>query len=116
MWFFLASHRGLFESVDVQFLHLQHCFRHAPSASAVGILHQLCESCRNDLPAHAVAIAEPPALFDCPTVRQRIPEMVDLGLVTAVHDERYGVVEGIEGAGADSLELLTGKRELNDRD
>ena len=54
----------------------------------IGIAHELAQSVGHDLPGHAEAVREPPALRGLATVDETIPIVVDLGLGLAVDDER----------------------------
>ena len=64
----------------------------------------------------AEAVIQPTALLRLSAFEQRVPVLVDLGLVFAVHDERHCMVERVERAGGHGREVLPEENELDDLD
>jgi transposase-like protein len=65
---------GLPEPVDVDLDHLQHRLGDPSSPRRILVLDELAEHRRNDLPEHAVAVLQPPALLGGPALGQSVPE------------------------------------------
>lgn len=84
-------------------------------ARAVRVGHHPLELGRDDLPAQAVAIDEPAALYGlAASSEERVPVSIELRLVVADHDERDRVVELVVRTGADRLEALAEEGEIDD--
>src|SRR5690348_4398592 len=101
---------------DVELLHLQHCLHGALRPRVVPMFVELVHEVRDDLPRHAVAILEPPALL-----RLRIasrgklrPVVIDFILRRAVHLQRDRFVEREDGPAVERRERLSVELERDD--
>src|SRR5215218_6503648 len=95
----LAESRGggcgrVLERGDVDLPHLQHRGHHALRRLRVGIVEQLLQPPRDDLPGHPEAVLEPAARALLAALAEPAPVFVDLLLRAAVDLERDRLVEG----------------------
>src|SRR6266496_6093551 len=80
------------ESLDVELAHFHHC-RH-DSFGLLRIFQQLVQHGRDDLPGKAELVLEPAARSRLAAAfRELRPQLVDLFLRLAIHDERNGFAE-----------------------
>src|SRR5512146_1748433 len=85
----LALGVGSPQRADVELLHLHHRLHHASRALGIGILDELEQRRRDDLPGQAEPVLEPPALtFLSAAGRELPPQLVHLLLRLAVDHER----------------------------
>src|SRR5437588_1074845 len=108
----LAVVRGL-QLRDVQLDHLQHRVGDTLRAHRVLVARHLVHDGRDDLPAHAVFVFQPPAWLGLAAFEQRVPVAIELGLVVTNDDQRDRVIEQVERPGADRLEALAKEREVH---
>jgi hypothetical protein len=95
-----------------RFAHLEHRLHRPAGTLRVGVVDQLAQPARDDLPRQPEAVLEPAARPGLAAARrQRLPQPVDLGLVVAVDDERHRLVEPELRAAVEALELLASEGE-----
>ena len=100
---FRLSGNCLLQPGDVDLHHFHHRVRGPLGLHPIRFSHHLAQNRRDDLPRNPIAILQPSALFRCSALQQRVPVAIDLGLIIAVHHERYRVVERVERAGLDLI-------------
>src|SRR5438105_613736 len=109
----LAVVRGL-QLRDVQPDHLQHRVGDTLRAHRVLVAHHFVHEGRDDLPAHAVPVFQPPACLGLAALEQRVPVAIELGLVVTSDHQRDRVIERVERPGTHCLEALAKEREVHD--
>jgi hypothetical protein len=102
-----SLHRG-----DIDLLHLEHRLHGAPGSARIGVLQQRDQLPGDDLPGQAEPVLEPAALARRAAVRgQRVPIIIDLGLVLAVDGEGNRLGELEVGAAVEADIGSAGERE-----
>src|SRR5713226_5095792 len=84
---------GPLEAFDVDLLHLHHRLHDALRDCGIGIAQELRQSGRNDLPRQAELVLDPAAHLLLSAGGELLPQLVELFLGLAIHDERYGLRE-----------------------
>lgn len=77
---------GLFQSCNVEFLHLKEGLCYTRHSLLVTVLQHLGQDAGDDLPRHAVFVIEPAALVCLAALGKFYPKMIDLFLIFAVND------------------------------
>src|ERR1700728_4154703 len=104
----LLLRRGLQRS-DVELYHLHH------RSHRFGMLQDLANLLRHDLPAQAELVRQPAAGHGLATLKQLVPVAVDLGLVLARDGVRESRRERVRGATVEERHLLAHKFNGDDR-
>src|SRR6266540_1329906 len=107
---------GSLQRRDVEFLHLEHDFHHAPGLGSVRIGKEPVQHRRHDLPREAEAVLHPAALFGLRDGRQGFPVPIHLRLVLARDRERDGFVELEVRSPIQAAELLAHQCEVDGQD
>src|SRR5712664_99007 len=84
---------GPLQAFDVDLLHLHHRLHDALRYCGIGIAQELRQRGRNDLPRQTELILEPAAHLLLSASGELLPQLVDLFLGLAIHDERYRLRE-----------------------
>jgi len=105
---------GVLRRGDLYLAHLEHRLHSPAGTPGIGIVEQLIEPARNDLPGQPEAVLEPPARTRLAAVRrERVPQPIDLGPVVAADDERDRLVEREVRTTVEALEPLAGDGEVD---
>src|SRR5262245_2437030 len=107
----LGGVRSALQLSDVELLHLEHGSHRSLRPPRVGVADEFQQPGGDDLPREAEPVLQPPALALLPAVGgERVPEVVDLILGVAAHEERERLGElvvrpAVQRDQAKSLEL-----------
>jgi hypothetical protein len=84
------------QSLDADLLHLEHRGHDAPGLFRVSVVQHLDEGGGHDLPRDAESVLEPATLHGLAAGGQLLPEVIDLVLGLAAHDEGDRLASSVE--------------------